>query len=497
MAVKLQRPILVGGIALAFGLWGLETVHHSLLDLGETAVATLVAAGAGIWLWGRRRKPLALEPAIAPLPDRVAVEAALAKVATALERLQAELDLLDTPNPAATQQQADFCQRLTDLQASLDREALTLTILGKPGTGKTALLQQLQRNWLETVKRPLVLQETSGWLSGSAEPASEESDSRLLTQALDADLVLFLIAEDLTEPERVMVQQLAAAKQSLMAICNKQDLYLPGEGALVVQQVTQQLANLVASENIVTAATVPNPIKVRKHQADSSFEESLEQQAPQLSALTDRLTALVNSQGPQLALATSWRQTQALHAEIDGLLNQLRRDRALPLIEKFQWIAAGAAFANPVPVLDLLATGAINTQLIVELGAIYQQPLSWEQAKAAASSMAQFMVKLGLVELSTQTIGHLLKSNAATFVAGGAVQGISAAYLTRVAGLSLVDYFQAQSLEASQGSAGLNLDKLRQMLQGVIARSQQLISLPALAQQAAKRFTTTTAQPQN
>lgn len=496
MAVKLQRPILVGGVALAFGLWGLETVHDSLVSFSETAVTAAIAAGAGIWLFARRqRNPLVLEDAIAPLPDRAAVEADLAVTETALEQLQAERDLLNQPSDTATQQHNGFHQQLSQLRSSLDRKALNIALLGKSGTGKTTLLQHLQANWVPTIQCPLMLQDSTALLHYASEQAEKDLDAPVLNQAREADLVLFLTTEDLTEPERAVLQQLAEAKQSLVAICNKQDRYLPGESELVLKTLKRQLADYVTSEHVVAAATAPNPIKVRKHQADQSVEERLEQPEPQLKELTDCLTTLIEHQGAQLVLATTWRKNQALQGKIHQVLNQLRRDRALPLIEKFQWMSAAAAFANPVPALDLLATGAINTQLIVELGAIYRQPFAWEQAKAAASSMAQFMVKLGLVELSTQTAGHLLKSNAATFVAGGAVQGISAAYLTRVAGLSLIDYFQAQSLETSSGETGFNAEKLHQVLQGAIARSQQLISLPALAQQAIQRFTKSTSAP--
>jgi hypothetical protein len=69
------------------------------------------------------------------------------------------------------------------------------------------------------------------------------------------------------------------------------------------------------------------------------------------------------------------------------------------------------------------------------------------------------MLKLGLVEVTTQTIGSILKGNAFTYVAGGAVQGVSAAYLTRLAGLSLIEYFQEQEVSEATGQ-GFNLERL-------------------------------------
>ncbi len=88
--------------------------------------------------------------------------------------------------------------------------------------------------------------------------------------------------------------------------------------------------------------------------------------------------------------------------------------------------------------------------MIVDLGAVYSQTFSLAQAKTAAGTLAELLVKLGLVEISTQALGSLLKTQAATYVAGGAVQGVSAAYLTRMVGLSLIDFFEEQSLLAPE-----------------------------------------------
>jgi hypothetical protein len=101
--------------------------------------------------------------------------------------------------------------------------------------------------------------------------------------------------------------------------------------------------------------------------------------------------------------------------------------------------------------------------------------------------MGSLMLKLGLVELSTKAISTVLKSNAVTFVAGGVVQGVSAAYLTRVAGLSLVEYFQQQEIAIDSGT-GLNLENLRQTLQKVFQQNQQIGFLQGFVKQSVKRL---------
>ncbi len=84
--------------------------------------------------------------------------------------------------------------------------------------------------------------------------------------------------------------------------------------------------------------------------------------------------------------------------------------------------------------------------MLVDLGAIYQQKMSLEQAKTAMATLGKMMVQLGMVEVTTQALGTILKGNAITYIAGGTVQGIGAAYLTRLAGLTLIEYFQEQEI---------------------------------------------------
>ena len=297
-----------------------------------------------------------------------------------------------------------------------------------------------------------------------------------------ADFILFLTNGDLTDSEFQTLQQLKAANQPTILIFNKQDQYLGDERASVLLSLKQRMQN-----NVVATAASPVPIKVRKHEADGSVQEWTEQPAPDIQQLTQQLTEVLAQQAEQLVWTTTLRKARLLKAEAKNCLNEIRCDRATPVIEQYQWIAAAAAFANPVPALDILATAAINAQMVMDLGNIYQQKFSLEQAQTVAGTMGSLMLKLGLVELSTKAVSTVLKSNAVTFVAGGVVQGVSAAYLTRVAGLSLVEYFEQQEIAIDSGTA-LNLDKLRQTLQKVFQQNQQMAFLQGFVKQGVKRL---------
>ncbi|MEH2318176.1 YcjF family protein [Nostoc sp.] len=468
MVVKLQRPILVGGLGLSFSLWMLDSWHDSIVQVGEFGLLSALAVGGGLWLFQQNRPKDSLEQLDGMLVDRATVESAIAKTETVINQLAQEAE-----NHRALE---TLREQVAQLLLELDRQEIKVAVTGGKSVGKSTLIQVLKPN-VET--RNLVsLQETAPLFR----EASENSDAAVLAEVAKSDFVLFLTNGDLTDSEFQTLQQLKAANQPTMLVFNKQDQYLTDESASILLSLKQRMQG-----NVVATAASPIPIKVRKHEADGSVEEWMEQPAPDIQQLTQQLGEILAQQGQRLVWVTTMRKAGLLKAEAKNWLNGTRRDRATPIIEQYQWIAAAAAFANPVPALDILATAAINAQMVMDLGNIYQQKFSLEQAQTVAGTMGSLMLKLGLVELSTKAISTVLKSNAVTFVAGGVVQGVSAAYLTRVAGLSLVEYFQQQEIAIDSGTS-LNLENLRQTLQKVFGQNQQMAFLQGFVKQGIKRL---------
>ncbi|MEH2358107.1 YcjF family protein [Nostoc sp.] len=468
MVVKLQRPILVGGLGLSFSLWMLDSWHDSIVQVGEFGLLSALAVGGGLWLFQQNRPKNSLEQLDGMLVDRATVESAISIAETVINQLAQEAE-----NHRALE---TLREQVAQLLLELDRQEIKVAVTGGKSVGKSTLIQVLKPN-VET--RNLVsLQETAPLFR----EASENSDAAVLAEVAKSDFVLFLTNGDLTDSEFQTLQQLKAANQPTMLVFNKQDQYLTDESASVLLSLKQRMQG-----NVVATAASPIPIKVRKHEADGSVEEWMEQPAPDIQQLTQQLGEILAQQGQRLVWVTTMRKAGLLKAEAKNWLNGTRRDRATPIIEQYQWIAAAAAFANPVPALDILATAAINAQMVMDLGNIYQQKFSLEQAQNVAGTMGSLMLKLGLIELSTKAISTVLKSNAVTFVAGGVVQGVSAAYLTRVAGLSLVEYFQQQEIATDSGT-GLNLENLRQTLQKVFGQNQQIGFLQGFVKQSMKRL---------
>ncbi len=457
--------VIVGGLAIAAG-YGLSHLPSPPELLSGLAIL-------GLGLWGIRK----LRHRVAPTdsPERLTelraedVQRSFAQVRSLLERLEAE-PLGDAAIVAMLQAQ------LQAIEQSLGRSTLAVQIVGNSGVGKTSLEQML------------VEHQASGGLDRWQFVALEQ-DAPLTASAVapsPADVVLFLIQGDLTQSEWQVLQSLQQHRKVLLLL-NKIDQYLPQEAELVLASLKQQVKETVAAADVLAIATQPRPLKVRKYQTDGTFTEQWETPPPLLQPLVERLQILAEQEASQCILRQAYQQALALREQVQSQLNQHRQARAMPVIERYQWLAAGATFVTPLPSLDLVAAAAITGKMIQELAALYEIQLSVESATEMAGTLAQSMVQLGLVELSTQLLGSVLKGNAVTFMAGGLLQGVSASYLTRMAGLSLVEVFQTQPV--GQSTRGWQLDRslLTQTLKRVFQQHQRLEVCRELVQKTLQR----------
>jgi uncharacterized protein len=476
MTARLQRPLLIGGLGLTFGLWGLDSISHSLAGVGDWLTIGTIAAGGGYW-WYRQRESANQIPLAQVEIDRESIDRLSQQVALAIGQFASE-----SPQSA----QIDlFHQQLTQAESNLTRTERQIAITGGHRVGKSSLLQILTTTPVPAAT-PLRYTETPALFTSGASGGTATATAEKL--ALAADLVLFLTNGDLTATEYKHLSTLAQAKQRVILLLNQSDRYLPDERQLILQKMQMTVAGIVKPTDIIATSTAPAPIKVRSLQADGTAIDRLETPPVEITDFQQQFSQILEQEGEKLVWANTYRQLTGVQIAAKSALNRVRRDRALPTIDRNQWIVGAAAFANPVPALDLLATAAVNAQMVVDLGAIYQQKFSLEHAQAAAGAMGNVMLKLGLVELCTQTVAGVLKTNAATYVAGGLVQGLSAAYLTRIAGLTLVEYLEAQDLVTPESGRAWNLDLLGTTLQKVFQANQRAAYLQTLVKQGVDRL---------
>ena len=151
------------------------------------------------------------------------------------------------------------------------------------------------------------------------------------------------------------------------------------------------------------------------------------------------LAIWLNREGRSLRQATSLRSIQGLHSRWQGDLERLRRHEWRRLLQRTQWVVATGVAITPVPSLDLLVLAVGNGLMLQEMARLWDCPWTLDQLRGTSLELAKATVALGLVEWSSQALVTAARLHGATWLVGGALQALSAAYLTRVVGHAMAD----------------------------------------------------------
>ena len=457
----MRRPfVLLAAIALLISLVVLLSTVSSLGQLyvglaalspllAQVVVMVVVIAIVGAlavlayygWLFLRPRRKRVV--ALPDSPDKVA----------ALSLRAAQQQVSQVEDEIARQALAVRSQRLVQ---RLEEQAFQIVVFGLGSAGKTALVNALLGEMAAPVAATLGTTQTAqtyriavpGLAAGSQEivitdtpgllEAGEFGEARsqaAKTLAASADLLLFVVDNDLHRVEYEPLAMLVGMGKRSLLVFNKGDRYLPEEKEKILQRLRERTRGLIAPEAVVAVTANPAPV--------SMPDGTVVHPQPDIADLVSQMTAVLRHEGADLIANNLLLQSQQISEEAQSLLNAQRQQQADAIVDRYQWIGAGVLAATPLPVVDMLATAAVNTQMVVELGQVYGVEVSIQEAKALAVSLAKMLSALSVAKGVMKMLSVGLQANVATAVASKLLQGVSAAYLTRIAGKSFITYFQA------------------------------------------------------
>jgi len=375
------------------------------------------------------------------------------------------------------------------MAAELQRGDLRIVLFGSGSTGKTSLIRALLRELvgevgaamgstsgtqryrlrLHGLERAVWLIDTPGILE--AGDAGERRERLAREQASQADLLLLVVDGDLRAAEREVFAALAGLGKRLMLVLNKCDLRGEREEARLLELLRQRCQGRIAAADVVPAAASPQSIP-------RPGARPL-QPAPEVETLVRRIASVLHADGEELLADNLLLQCRRLGEASRDLLARQRRADALAVVERTMWIGAGVVAVTPLPGIDLLGAAAVNAQMVLEIGRVYGQSLSRDDAQELAVSVARTLAALGLVKGGVGLLSSALALSLPAALVGRAVQAVGAAWFTRVAGFSFIRYFeQNQSwgdggvLEVVQEQYNLSRREgaLRQFLDAALTR---------------------------
>ncbi|MFO0910353.1 MAG: GTP-binding protein [Isosphaeraceae bacterium] len=418
----------------------------AVVFLVGAAVVMLVAGGAAarlFWKLGRDTTAAAQAPSDVVQAAEIQAE----KAGTVISQVRDE------------SVRADLAAELAALRADREHRRFHVVVFGTGSAGKTSLINallgrhvgktdpimgttrqgEIHTQEIEGVEGTLWLTDTPGLSEIGGGGLEREREARDL--AARSDLLLFVVDHDLTRSEFDPLIALARQGKRSIVVFNKKDRFPDADRDAILDKLRERLRGIVVPDDVVAVAASPRPTPVRVTAADGTVSTVLEAEPPDIEPLRDRIAATLSKEGDTLRAGNLLLRAHLVGKRAQDQLGKERDERAKGVVDKFQWITAATVFTNPVPALDLLATGAVQFQMISELAAVYGVEITSAHAKMIGTQMVQYLLKLGMVEASTSLIAGLFKSSLVGYAAGGAVQCVTMAYLTHISGLTFREYF--------------------------------------------------------
>lgn len=348
--------------------------------------------------------------------------------------------------------QQALLSRSQEIASNWARGEFRLVVFGTGSAGKTSLVNALlgeivgnveatmgttqmgetYRFKLKGLDREILITDTPGILEVGV--AGTQRGELARTLATEADLLLFVIDNDLRQSEYDPLRTLAEIGKRSLLVFNKTDLFADEDRDSILQQLRERVREFIHASDVVAIAA--NPQSLTLEGGDTIQPE------PEIIPLIKRLAAVLRAEGEDLIADNILLQSQRLGEEARKLIDRQRRRQADKIIDRYQWIGAGAVAVTPLPVVDMLAVAAINAQMVIEIGRVYGCELNSERGKELALSLGKTAISLGIVKGAIELIARALQLNVATYLVGKAIQGVTAAYLTRIGGKSFIEYFR-------------------------------------------------------
>jgi small GTP-binding protein len=232
-----------------------------------------------------------------------------------------------------------------------------------------------------------------------------------------SDLILLVVAGDITRTEYLALLELRQSKKPLILVFNKIDLYPSADRETIYQQL-QQLSNetqqqLFTPDEIVMVAAEPQSIPVRIELPDGSIREEWENPPPQIDNLKAKILTILNREGRALLALNSLIQAREAQRNIAQKTIDLKSQEAEQIIWQYAKYKALIVAVNPLAFLDLISAFIADLTMIRTLARLYGLPITSFEAGKLWQEIIKSLGTLLFSEMVTMIVLSVTKTGVA------------------------------------------------------------------------------------
>ncbi|MGD2179861.1 GTP-binding protein [Lusitaniella coriacea] len=327
---------------------------------------------------------------------------------------------------------------LAKMMNKLDRAVVQIAAFGMVGRGKSSVLNALlgqevfEAGALHGVTQTVgsanwqLTQETLGKSEQSIQrailPGTGNSQIQLVdTPGIDevrgearealahqvakqADLILFIVAGDLTKVEYQALSQLREVGKPMVLVFNKIDQYPEADRLSIYRKIRdERVRQLLSPDEIVMVAAAPL-VSTATRRADGSLKVQRQRGKPDIQGLQLKILEILHREGKALVALNTMLYADEVNERVMQRKLTIREEAADLLIWKGVTIKAAAIALNPVTAIDLFTGAVIDVALVLSLSKLYGIPMTQSAAIGLLQKIALSMGGLTASELLT-TLG--------------------------------------------------------------------------------------------
>jgi GTPase len=379
---------------------------------------------------------------------------------------------------------------LESMLHKLDRQVVHIAVFGMVGRGKSSLLNALLgQDVFETGAVHGVTQtvQSAQWsvkqeaIEGGSEgsdvwrvtlpggggsrielidtPGIDEVDgetrealARQLAQ--QADLILFVVAGDMTQVEYQALSELRRASKPILLVLNKVDQYPESDRQAIYAKIRDdRVRELLSPQEIVMAAASPLVAQAVR-QPDGTVVARRNRGTPQVDDLKLKILEILHREGKSLVALNTMLYTGLVNEQLVRRKMEIRDRSANDVIWKGVMTKSVAIALNPLIVVDLLSGIVIDIALILTLSRLYGIPMTQEGA-------------IGLLQKIALSMGGITASEMLATLGLGSLKSLLGAAVPATGGISMAPYLSVAMTQA--GVAGVSTYAIGQVVKTYLA----------------------------